>query len=172
MVRMVPRMRALAISAILVLGLGCSSGQPDSQTPQGGPSASVDSVTTEPPPSAAPVAPDPTPTAAPTAAPVADAHELSLEKADVKKAINKITPSLRKCLKKASKKDTDLKGQTTLAISIGADGSVSSVSASASDGLTDKMIDCLKAAASKAKFEAPPAGSATVSLPLELEAKK
>ncbi|MBM4361722.1 MAG: AgmX/PglI C-terminal domain-containing protein, partial [Deltaproteobacteria bacterium] len=72
----------------------------------------------------------------------------------------------RNCYNRALAQNPDVEGRISLAIRVGPGGEVQSVNATASGGLPDGVVSCVKARAQAAQFDPPQGGSAVVQVPV------
>ena len=81
-----------------------------------------------------------------------------------------IMPAVNDCYERALRSDVAREGKLVVSLKIAADGHVETATRAASQGtLSDDLVDCIIAAARRAKFEAPGPLGSTIMIPFNLQ---
>jgi hypothetical protein len=86
----------------------------------------------------------------------------------VERVIASLRPAFRRCYARALQRDPNLAGAVAIEAKLGPKGEVVGVKASGTKGLPAELLSCISAALRAASFDAPPGGSATLTMPFNL----
>jgi hypothetical protein len=86
----------------------------------------------------------------------------------VERVIAGLRPAFRRCYARALQRDPNVAGPVTLEAKLGPKGEIVGVKTNGAKGLPAELLSCISAALTAASFGAPPGGSATLTMPLNL----